>query len=606
VWSDTSNLVRWVIGRPRHRIPGRAGSASAVVALLVAVGSCRREVPLEERPRASIAPSAGSAAGAISEARVAGLTTRARDLLAGAVLPPRGETAAFAEELAVAAAQLGSDAQSIRLAKAAADLRTRMWRVGHREDDARDAIELYASVARDAMTQGLLDDGCAAARARAIIAGELARDPERLYRELYAAQRIFTSASCQTSCARDLTTLAAHRPGSAVLASLDEQATKFRAQALARRAESAATAPVLSADESGVVLAPPPIAGAASPVKVLSIDPYGSKDRARVVVTLSGPTSFRAGDLAGPRLFLDLERTEPSLRREVAVSGLVERLRLVKRRGAGKKEDTTRILLDLAVSAHRRIFYLPEPFRVVIDLATHEAPPVTSPPGSPRQVTRVAIDAGHGGSDPGAIGPTGLREKDVTLAVAHLVAPMLSSELGILTMLTRDDDRLVPLDERAARANAFHADLFVSIHCNASENGAAHGVMSFVLDTTRDEIANAIAARENATSIAATSQAATITSSLRLADLGARSTHLAELLQHAAVSSLTGFFSDVADQGVKRAGFFVLVGAEMPSVLFETAFISNPWEERRLASPEYRRRLAVALTSAVRSYREGL
>jgi N-acetylmuramoyl-L-alanine amidase len=576
------------------------------VALLVALGSCRREAPLEERPRASIAPSAAGAAEAISEGRIAELTARAHAVLGGAVLPPRGETAIFADELAVAAARLGSDAQSLRLAKAAADLRTRMWRIGHREDDARDAIELYAGVARDAMTQGLLDDGCAAARARAMVVGELARDPERLYRELYAVQRIFTTAGCQTSCARDLTTLAAHRPASAVLAGLDEQATKFRAQALARRAESAATAPVLSADESGVVLAPPRTAGAASPVKVLSIDPYGSKDRARVVVTLSGPTSFRAGDLAGPRLFLDLERTEPSSRSEVAVSGLVGRLRQLRRPGVGKKEDTTRILLDLAVSAHRRIFYLPEPFRVVIDLATHEAPSVTAPPGSPRQVTRVAIDAGHGGSDPGAIGPTGLREKDVTLAVAHLVAPMLSSELGILTMLTRDDDRLVPLDERAARANAFHADLFVSIHCNASENTAAHGVMSFVLDTTRDEIANAIAARENATSIAATSQAATITSSLRLADLGARSTHLAELLQHAAMSSLTGFFSDVADQGVKRAGFFVLVGAEMPSVLFETAFISNPWEERRLASPEYRRRLAVALTSAVRAYREGL
>jgi N-acetylmuramoyl-L-alanine amidase len=287
------------------------------------------------------------------------------------------------------------------------------------------------------------------------------------------------------------------------------------------------------------------------------------------------------------------------------VSGLVEKVRQTRRPESGAA-DTTRILLDLAVAAHRRIFYLPEPFRVVIDLATHEAPRVTAPPGSPRQVMRVAIDAGHGGSDPGATGPGGLREKDVTLDVAHLVAPMLSSELGILTMLTRDDDRTVPLDARAARANGFHADLFVSIHCNASENAAAHGVMSFVLDTTRDEIANAVAARENATSIAASSQAATIASGLRLADTGARSTHLAELLQHAAMSSLSGFFSDVSDQGVKRAGFYVLVGAEMPSVLFETAFISSPWEERRLATPEYRRRLAVALTSAIRAYREGL
>jgi N-acetylmuramoyl-L-alanine amidase len=552
---------------------------------------------------------AASSAGelpSIEEARIADLDARAGETLAAPVLPSRKTTALLAEELAVASARMTSGPRSLALAKLAADLRTRMWRVGHRDEDARDAIELYTNAARDALRQGWLEEGCSAARARAMVLGEVARDPARFYREIYLAQRTFAVPGCQASCERDLTTLAVHRPASAVLASLDEQAARERAEALAHRSESAPVAPVVSADDGGVVLAPPRLPGVAPRVKVLAIDPYGSKDRARVVVTLSGPTSFRAGDLAGPRLFLDLERADPSSRRDTAVSGLVQKVRQVRRPGPAA-EDVTRIVLDLTVPAHRRIFYLPEPFRVVIDLATHDASRVTTAsPGSPRQVTRVAIDAGHGGSDPGAIGPTGLREKDVTLDVAHLVAPMLSSELGILTVLTRDDDRSVPLDERAARANAFHADLFISIHCNASENGASHGVMSFVLDTTRDVIANAIAARENATSVAATSQAATIASGLRLADVGARSTHFAELLQHAAVSSLTGFFSDISDHGVKRAGFFVLVGAEMPSVLFEAAFISNPWEERRLASAEYRRRLAVALTAAVRAYRDGL
>ena len=602
MWSDTSNLVRWVIGRPSHRIPGRAGSASVVVALVVVLGSCRRDAPSEGRGLGEVGSPAVSAPGAVSELRIAQLSARAGEMLAGTALPTRAETAGLADELAVAAARLGSGDRSIALTKSAADLRTRMWRVGHREDDARDAIELHTSVAREALAHGLLDEGCSAARARAALAGELAGDPGRLYREMYVALRTFGTDACRASCERDLSTLAAHRPEKAVLKALDAQVVKERAQVIARRAETAPPAPIVSADDGGVVLAPPPVPGGAPRVKVLAIDPYGSKDRARIVVTLSGPTSYRVGELAGPRLFLDLERTEPSPRREIALSGLVEKVRQANR----PEPDTTRILLDLALPARRRIFYLPEPFRVVIDLATHDAPRATAPPGSPRQVKRVAIDAGHGGLDPGAIGPTGLREKDVTLDVAHLVAPMLSSELGILTMLTRDNDRLVPLDERAARANAFHADLFVSIHCNASENAAAHGVMSFVLDTTRDEIANAVAARENATSVAASSQAATIASGLRLADLGTRSTHLAELLQHAAMNSLSGFFSDVSDQGVKRAGFFVLVGAEMPSVLFETAFISSPWEERRLATPEYRRRLAVALTSAIRAYRDGL
>jgi N-acetylmuramoyl-L-alanine amidase len=171
--------------------------------------------------------------------------------------------------------------------------------------------------------------------------------------------------------------------------------------------------------------------------------------------------------------------------------------------------------------------------------------------------------------------------------------------------LTRDDDRVVSLDERTARANAFHADLFVSIHCNASDNGGAHGVMSFVLDTTRDEIAARVAARENAASLSVSTQVASIASDLKLADLGARSTRFAELLQRSSMASLAGKYRDAADQGVKTAGFFVLVGAEMPSVLYETSFISNAGEEKRLAATDYRQKLADAIVNAVKAYREG-
>jgi N-acetylmuramoyl-L-alanine amidase len=554
---------------------------------------------------ASSAKSANSAGRAVED-DAEQLQTRARAMLDGQALPGHATANALAEELAVAAARMAPEPRAVALGKLAADLRARMWRVGHRDSDADDAIQLYSSVARDALAQGASEEGCSAALGRAFLSAEVARDPERLYRDVYVASRLFPKSRCATENATRLASLSAHRPTTAVLARLDEQAAEERKRALARRnSETPVPAPVVSADEEGVVLAPPKTALQGARVKVLSIDPYGSKDRARVVIALSGPASYRAGELPGPKLFLDLDRTDPSARREIAVNGLVDKVRQEKR-GGRAIEEGTRIVLDLTSTAHRRIFYLPEPFRIVIDLATHEPPRVSSAPGAPRPIARVAIDAGHGGVDPGAIGPTGLREKDVTLAIAHLVAPMLSNELGILTMLTRDNDRFVPLDERAARANAFHADLFISIHCNASENTAAHGVMSFVLDTARDEIASTIAARENATSIAATSYAASIASGLRLADLGARSTHFADLLQHAAVSTLAEHFSDVSDQGVKRAGFFVLLGAEMPSVLFETAFISNPWEERRLQTPGYLHRVAVALTNAVRSYREGL
>jgi N-acetylmuramoyl-L-alanine amidase len=163
----------------------------------------------------------------------------------------------------------------------------------------------------------------------------------------------------------------------------------------------------------------------------------------------------------------------------------------------------------------------------------------------------------------------------------------------------------VPLDERAARANAFHADLFVSVHCNASEDGRAGGVMTFVLDESRDALAARIAARENAASPAAAAELAGAMS--RVVDVGgrARSLHFAELLQRATMASLAGHYPGVPDQGIRRAGFYVLAGARMPSVLFETSFISNPASELRLNTGDYRQRLADGIVNAVRAYREG-
>jgi N-acetylmuramoyl-L-alanine amidase len=483
-----------------------------------------------------------------------------------------------------------------------------MWRVGHAESDAREAIELYATTSKNALAQGLGEEGCHSALGHATLAAELAHDPVLLYREVYTSSKLFEGSTCDTAFEDALKTMAAYRPSKDVLAALDQEAATKRGEATQAAAAAAAamsSARVISADEEGVVVAPSLAAGR-GPVKVVAIEPYGSKDRARIVVTLSGATSYRVGELAGPRLFIDLERAEPSPQRDIVVGGLVEKVRQgAHGPPAPAGEGGARIVLDLSSKAYRRIFYLPEPFRVVIDVATHPPAKANYAPGSPRGISRVALDAGHGGSDPGAVGPAGLREKDVTLEIAHLAAPVLSRELGILTLLTRDDDRLVPLDERAARANAFHADLFVSIHCNASDSGASHGVMSFVLDTSRDEVASKIAARENATSLAASSQVASIASGLRLADVGTRSTHFAELLQRSAMASLAGRFGDVSDQGVKTAGFFVLLGAEMPSVLFETSFISNPMEEKRLSTADYKQKLADGIVNAVRAYREG-
>jgi N-acetylmuramoyl-L-alanine amidase len=242
-----------------------------------------------------------------------------------------------------------------------------------------------------------------------------------------------------------------------------------------------------------------------------------------------------------------------------------------------------------------------EPYRIVIDVAR-------SPPGvsgrAPRDVSRVVLDAGHGGKDTGAVGSAGVVEKDVTLDIVQRAARALSS-MGIEVLLTRDDDRFVSLEERTARANAFGADLFVSIHCNASENRSRRGVETWVLDTTRDEIAARVAARENHTTQAASADVAAMLNGMRLADQAARSTRLARLLERSAVATLRLRYPGANDGGVHPAGFYVLVGARMPSALFESSYLSNSIDEQRLATDEYRQLLADAVANAVKAYRDG-
>jgi N-acetylmuramoyl-L-alanine amidase len=193
-------------------------------------------------------------------------------------------------------------------------------------------------------------------------------------------------------------------------------------------------------------------------------------------------------------------------------------------------------------------------------------------------------------------------------------APVLAHELGIETMLTRDKDVLVPLDERAARANAFHADLFVSIHCNASESGEARGIEVFMLDPSKDasRATSRVAALENgwlgkkaldATSLDA--EMARILKRLGSGETSAASRVLGELLARSSMASLSPRYPDLVDHGLKSAAFTVLAGAEMPAVLFETSFISNPEDESRLGKAGYRQKIADAIVNAVRAYREG-
>ena len=299
----------------------------------------------------------------------------------------------------------------------------------------------------------------------------------------------------------------------------------------------------------------------------------------------------------GARTYVELDGVElGGAARETALGGIVSRI------VAEPTSTGSRVELDLVGPAYRRVFHLLEPFRVVIDIARQ--PPGSAQNGKGRSVTRIVLDPGHGGNDPGATGPTGLKEKDVTLSIAHRIAPVLARH-GIEVTLTRDDDRYVTLEERTARANAFGADLFVSIHCNAAEKPGRKGVETYVLDTTANEMAGRVAARENGASQAASNEVATLLASMRMADQATRSTRLAELLQRAGLASLSGQYDNVIDGGVHRAGFYVLVGARMPAVLFETSYISNSVEEQRLGSADYQQRLADAVANAIKAYKEG-
>lgn len=515
---------------------------------------------------------------------------RAEALLKGADLPDRFEVVALADRLAVAAVQAGPGGRSGALLRDAARLRERVFRVSHGEADGREAVALLERSIEASPAQG-----CELGVDRALLLAEINRDPALALREASGALGKSPSPACQGRVDALSLTLAPYR----------DRAGVSRTAAPTPAAAQAPEPP------EQIVASPDPPPPSSTPVSLLSFETYGDKEAARIVLRLAGPTSFKAGTApplrsgAGPRVYVDLARSKiAKMRRDTTVGGLVERVRVAPH------GDGTRVVLDLARTAVRRVFYLPDPFRVVIDLSSRpdrfiaQAPAVQK---GKREVRRVVLDPGHGGQDPGATGPSGLLEKDVSLDIAHRAAPVLSREMGIVTMLTRDRDEFVSLEERTARANAFSADLFLSIHCNASESASAHGVQTYVLDTTSDDIAARVAARENNASLAqAGGDVARLLGSLRLADLGSRSTHLGELLQRSAMASLGEKYPGASDQGVKTAGFYVLVGAQMPAILFETSFISNPLEESRLGSTDYRQRLADAIVNAVKAYREGL
>lgn len=217
------------------------------------------------------------------------------------------------------------------------------------------------------------------------------------------------------------------------------------------------------------------------------------------------------------------------------------------------------------------------------------------------KVRRVVVDAGHGGKDAGAIGPHGVREKEMALSIARKVAVRLKA-LGFTIIMTRSDDTFVSLDERTRIANDAHADLFVSIHCNAARKRKLEGVETWTLNVASDRYAARLAAFENADADRTVSDLRLILADLATKSNASDARELAQSVQASLVRTLRSRVGAVRDHGIKQALFYVLLGTHMPSILVETGFISNPAEEARLKSARFQEGTAEAIARGVKDF----
>jgi N-acetylmuramoyl-L-alanine amidase len=222
------------------------------------------------------------------------------------------------------------------------------------------------------------------------------------------------------------------------------------------------------------------------------------------------------------------------------------------------------------------------------------------------KIGRIVIDAGHGGHDTGTIGPNGLEEKDLVLEVGKRLGKMLETRLGAEVVYTRQDDTFIPLETRTAIANRERADLFISIHANSSHDPAARGVETYYLNFSSSPEALEVAARENAVSEKSIYELQDLVKKIALKDKIEESREFAGDVQESLHSGLAAKSPAIRDRGVKKAPFIVLIGANMPSILAEISFVSNPTDEHRLQTGEYRQRIAESLYRGIAKYVGGL
>ena len=347
----------------------------------------------------------------------------------------------------------------------------------------------------------------------------------------------------------------------------------------------------------------------------LTLDASVDDDGARVTLSFSRPVEYRFEESRGRlRLILSevVDSADPAERSFEST--------VLRKYKVDMGEAETEIVFNLGRQFDTFTSEeLSNPFRVVLQFLKAGIPPTNTPPGAPApapvqepdspspatpvpQGRVIVIDPGHGGGEEGALGPGGLKEKDLVLSIAQKLRTRLK-DAGFEPVLTRDADKAVDLANRTAEANHARAELLVSIHANASSRRGARGAETFFLSTSAagDGEAASLAGLENMSGTGTADGQAGADAEIQLvlwemAQAGhlAASSRLAELIQ-AEMNTL----GDTRDRGVKQAPFRVLVGATMPAVLVEVGFLSNPDEEKRLATDEYQEQIAGALAAAI-------
>ncbi|MCP4107864.1 MAG: AMIN domain-containing protein [Desulfobacteraceae bacterium] len=391
-------------------------------------------------------------------------------------------------------------------------------------------------------------------------------------------------------------------------------------------------------------------------IRITGMRVWSNPSYTRIVVDADGETSYNHRLLNEDpsinkprRLYIDFRdsRLGKNIKQNIPINDNL----LIDARAGQYKPDSVRVVVDIKSSKDYKIFSLRNPFRTIIDVWGRDAgngfyagktrnvitgknsepeiairkmnieipePDVkipkkkkknhkVSPNAIAKQfalgVKRIVIDPGHGGRDAGAVGYNKrVLEKDIVLGIAKRLAKKIRQKIGCEVILTRTNDRFIALEERTAIANTKNADLFISLHTNAHKDRRAYGIETYFLNIATDEDAILVAQRENAASRKNISDLQTILNDLMQNSKINESSRLAAIVQKNVCKHMKKKYSRVKNKGVKQAPFYVLLGADMPSVLIETSFISNKRECSRLTRADYQNDLSESIANGIRKY----